>query len=288
MVKNAKDALESDLSNLSKIYAPSRRERESADYLESALKNYVDTSSIDTMNNYVGIKKGKNAKKTILIDAHVDEVTRAAPGAIIPKRDGSIFSGKAMDDRSGCAAMIAVARELSAYDDLNVIYVGAAQEELGTYGAAKVAGDLARAGKKIDLAVALDVIDCYADKKSSNRLGAGISIMQKPAASESASEEDLRALERCYKVAASYGGKYQVSTYNWQGDLQTTDAKQYHDITKAPTLVVSIPCLNMHGYSGEAHGMQATGGTMPEKICMNDLADTVKFTTKLVKSYAKL
>ena len=249
----ARNSLEGNLRNLSKIYAPSRSERPVAEYMERALKDYVDTSSIDDMNNYVGIKKGKNAKKTILIDAHVDEVERANPETIVPKKTGNVFSGKAMDDRSGCTAMIAVARELVSYDDLNVIYVGASKEELGMRGATKIAEELKSQGTKLDLAIALDVIDCYTKEKNhSNKLGEGVTIMQKPGAAESAGEADTKALDLCYDVAASYGGKYQVSTYNWQGDVCTTDAKPYHDIAKAPALVVSIPCLNMHGYSKEA------------------------------------
>lgn len=284
----ARNSLEENLRNLSKIYAPSRSERPAAEYMERALKDCVDTSTIDDMNNYVGIKRGKNAKKTILIDAHVDEVTRANPETIVPKKTGNVFSGKAMDDRSGCAAMIAVAKELSStYDDLNVIYVGASREELGMRGATRIAEELKSEGTKIDLAIALDVIDCYKEKKRSNKLGEGVSIMRKPGTGDGAREADAKALDLCYDVAANYGGKHQVSNYGWQGDVWTTDAKPYHDIAKAPVLVVSIPCLNMHGYSKAADLRPLTGGTAVEKIDMRDLADTVKFTTDLVKAYAR-
>ena len=277
------------MRNLSTLYAPSGRERPVAEYLENALKDYVDTSSIDTMNNYVGIKKGKNAKKTILIDVHTDEVARKEPEKIIFRKEGNLISGKALDDRSGCAAMIAVARELASYDDLNVIYVGASREERGMHmrGAKKVAKDIAGRGMKVDLAIAFDVVNCYDGEKKSNKLGQGVTIMKRQGAFGMARDADRNALDLCYNVAETYGGKCQTSTYKWLSDLWTTDARQYHDLAKASALVVSIPCLNMHGYSSKTGLLHRRGGTLEEKIDTRDLTDTVRFTAGLAKAYAR-
>ena len=306
--KNAKMAkassnksLGQDLRNLSRIYAPSRDERGSAKYMEQALKGYVDESSIDDMNNYVGIKRGKRAKRTVLIDAHVDEVPRANP-KLSPRLQGNIFSGKALDDRSGCAAMIEIAKQLSDYEELNLIYVGAAQEELGKRGAEKLAKEMKARGETVDLAIAIDVIDCYEKRTKTNKLGEGVVLMKKPTGTE-ATRADKKALGLCYAVAVGSGKKYQVSTYSWTGDVKTTDAQPYHDIGGAAALVISIPCLNMHGYAESDAKLSLSqsgtgslgrqlgslkGGMLPERIDMRDLLDTANLTTKIVKAYSRI
>ena len=188
--------------------------------------------------------------------------------------------------------MIEIARELATYDDVNLIYVGAAQEEIGGFGAEKVAKDLKSKGEKIDLAISMDCINFYPENTPKNKMGGGVILLKKPEPNEQGvTKKDRDALNLCYNVAKDSGVNYQEATCSWSWLLPTTEAEAYHSVNNAASLLFGIRCQNMHGYAdGEKHkwrGESPVGGTHPERIDLRDVADTVELTTRLVKAYSK-
>ncbi len=82
-----------------------------------------------------------------------DLVTFARPAGLL--NDTRVFTGKAVDDRSGCAVMVEVMRRLPADTAATVCATAAVQEELGIRGAGPAATRIAP-----DVALAIDVTLC--------------------------------------------------------------------------------------------------------------------------------
>jgi endoglucanase len=82
-----------------------------------------------------------------------DMVTFARPAGLL--NGTRVFTGKAVDDRSGCAVMVEVMRRLPADGAATVVATAAVQEELGIRGAGPAATRIAP-----DVALAIDVTLC--------------------------------------------------------------------------------------------------------------------------------
>ncbi len=61
------------LEELCRLNAPSGNEAPVRDYIISKIKDFADVK-IDALGNIIAFKKGKNSSKTIMVDAHMDEV----------------------------------------------------------------------------------------------------------------------------------------------------------------------------------------------------------------------
>lgn len=61
------------IKKITELYGPSGREEKVRDFIKEEIKDHVDEIKTDKIGNLIAIKKG-NSGKTILFDAHMDEI----------------------------------------------------------------------------------------------------------------------------------------------------------------------------------------------------------------------
>jgi putative aminopeptidase FrvX len=132
------------------------------------------------------------------------------------RRDGAllnrsrVFSGKAVDDRAGCAVMVEVMRMLAGRDlAVSVCATASVQEEIGLRGA-EVAGNRVQP----DVALALDVTVCgdtpgVEFRRSPITLGGGPAIKYFDSGGSNGAPVPRRLTERLEKAADGAGIAYQ-------------------------------------------------------------------------------
>jgi endoglucanase len=158
---------------------------------------------------------------------------------IVPDRklerlgNGDIISGKALDDRLGCAILLKLAEAIK-NPPTNVYYVFTAQEEIGMYGAKTSMWKIdATCAIAADISFATDVSD------SGIMLGKGpvITVKDSDLVANRALVDSLTELAKKKKIP------YQLEV----SDLGTTDAL-YLSITKGglPATAVGVPIRNPH------------------------------------------
>lgn len=148
---------------------------------------------------------------------------------------GDFVSGKALDDRSGIAAMYECAKELSKLKhSADVYFAATSQEERGYIGAKVTTYDI---NPDIGIAIDVDFGDKYAYPDVVNECGKGIEIAVGPAIHP-------ELVEKLMKVADEYKIKYEIDVAPNPGG---TDAYAIN-ITREgiPTLLISIPLRYMH------------------------------------------
>lgn len=166
---------------------------------------------------------------------------------------------KAIDDRSGVAAMYACAKELENINhDLDVYFVSSCQEEVGHRGAKVASYEL-----KPTMAIAIDVTfdsGKLGDDERENKLGEGPVVCIGP-------NVHPRLRKKLMETAKEYNIPYQVEvepgntgTDAW--DIQITGEG-------IPTLLISIPIRYMH--------------TSVEVINMEDIKNTGRIIAKLIE-----
>ena len=145
----------------------------------------------------------------------------------------SIVSGKAMDNRVGCAASIMLAKKMKRRKR-NVTYVFTAQEEMGLYGARVSAFKL-----EGDLAINVDTTPAQDFDDEGTGLGHGPYLTYKDEEFV-ANTALMRKVERALKKKKV---KYQVEV----SDIGTTDALAI-SLSRGgtSTVVISIPVRNIH------------------------------------------
>jgi tetrahedral aminopeptidase len=146
------------------------------------------------------------------------------------------LAAPAMDDRSACALLVSVMRDLPATKN-TVVAVFSTQEEVGTRGAQTAAYSV-----EPDEGVALDVTLCGdvpEDRKLAVNLGAGpaVKIMDAHSISNPELVERLfaaakRAKVACQREVLPYGGTDAGAMQRTRGGM--------------PVCTVSIPCRNVH------------------------------------------
>jgi len=156
-----------------------------------------------------------------------------------PVEQNGIVISKALDDRSGCAVLVELARRRPETDN-EIYYVFTVQEEVGLRGARTAAFAL-----KPDLAVAVDVAgtsDTPKCRHGSLELGGGPAIKVK----DNSLIAHPRIRERLVDCARENGIPYQLEVSEKGG----TDAGSIH-ITAGgiPSGVVSIPARFIHSPS---------------------------------------
>ncbi len=123
---------------------------------------------------------------------------------------GRVFTGKAVDDRAGCAVMVEVMRRLADHAvDATVCATASVQEEVGLRGA-----EVAGARIQPDVALALDVTVCGDTpgvdfRRSPIKLGAGPAIKYYDAADWSGAPVPRRLTRRLEEAADGAGIAYQ-------------------------------------------------------------------------------
>ena len=158
---------------------------------------------------------------------------------IVPERklevlgNGSIISGKALDDRLGCAILIKLAESVRD-PDIDIYYVFTAQEEIGMYGART-------SMYKIDASCAIAVDISFATDFSALgiQLGKGPVITVK--------DSDLVANRALVDSLIELAKKRRIPYQLEVSDIGTTDAL-YLSISKGglPATAVGVPIRNPH------------------------------------------
>jgi putative aminopeptidase FrvX len=241
-----------DLLELTRLYGPSRSERPVAEYLVERLSPYLDECYIDEHNNFIGVKKGSGP--TVLVDAHIDEVSHLDP-SYEPQLEGTRLRAKALDDRVGVAVLMDVARSLQGREGGPTVYlVGAAMEEIGKVGAGYVAEKL-----RADYAIAVDAT--YLDRVE---MGGGPVVTRAP------DDVPHRATDALF--AANEGRPTQVSPYSYSFDLRTTDGEPYFD-AEMDTAVLSVVVDNMHH--------------IPETTDVRDVAATAELVKRTIEELGR-
>jgi putative aminopeptidase FrvX len=177
-----------------------------------------------------------------------DLVTFARPAGIL--NGGRVFSGKAVDDRAGCAVMVEAMRRLPADAGATVVGVAAVQEELGIRGAGPAAERV-----RPDIALAIDVTLCgdtpgIEFSRLPIRLGAGpaIKYFDWAPASGYGSAVPRRLTDRLERAAAA-------AKIDFQREVLLGGATDAWGIAAAGVLTgcVSIPSRYIHSAVGVVH-----------------------------------
>lgn len=158
---------------------------------------------------------------------------------IVPERkmevlgNSNIISGKALDDRLGCAILIQLAKAVK-YPKTDVYYAFTAQEEIGMYGAKT-------SMYKIDAswAIAVDISFATDTTDSGIQMGKGPVITIK--------DSDLIANRGLVDHIVSLAKKRRIPYQLEVSDIGTTDAL-YMSISKGgiPATAVGVPIRNPH------------------------------------------
>lgn len=165
---------------------------------------------------------------------------------IIPERkavelgSSNIISGKALDDRLGCAILIKLAETVNRPPS-DIYYVFTSQEEIGMYGAKTTMWDLeATCGIAVDISFATDFSD------SGIILGKGPVITLK--------DSDLIANRQLVDSLTSIAKKKKIPYQLEVSDMGTTDALSL-SISKGglPATAVGVPIRNPHSTISIAH-----------------------------------
>ena len=154
------------------------------------------------------------------------------------------YTGKAFDDRAGCAVVIEALRRLAEHGHPNQLFVTATvQEEIGLRGA-QTAANVVRpdVGITIEGGVSGDVPVSHPDE-SQARLGGGPSMFLYDASS--LPNRRLLALTR--EVARNAGIALQVDLVEGYGE---NSAQIQRSGTGAPTVNIGVPVRYMHAHVG--------------------------------------
>ena len=170
------------------------------------------------------------------------------------------ISGKSVDDRSGCVALIEVAKNIKSQGipDKNIIILLASGEELGNRGA-----KIGAFGKEIDEAIIIDVSFGFTpncDKSKCGEIGKGAMIGVSPILDKDMRNNLINLAEKC-------NIPYQLEAMN---GLTSTDADVVTITeTGVKTALISIPIKYMH--------------TPIETVCLSD----IKAVADLINEYLK-
>lgn len=168
-------------------------------------------------------------------------VAPATPFAVQP--GGEVVSGKAFDDRAGCAVAIEVAEALHSAHPNTVVVAASAQEELGCRGT-RTTCHLARP----DVAIVLETPPAddaagMARESAQGRMGGGVQIRRR----DTTAMCNPRLCDLAAEVAERRGIPFQVAVRRGGG----TDAKEIHLFEHGvPTVVLGVPVRYIHAPMG--------------------------------------
>jgi len=142
---------------LTEIPAPSGHEEKRAEYLKKEFKSAgLDRVYVDPSGNAIGIWKGEDAGKNIILSAHLDTVFQGV-WKIKVKREGNLLQAPGVgDDTANLINMLWSLRALkqAGFEPANTYYfIGTVGEEVGLVG---MRDFLERATENFDILLALD------------------------------------------------------------------------------------------------------------------------------------
>lgn len=207
---------------------------------------------MEDMSIDVGMNK-EEATKLITVGDFINVRRKCTP--LI----NEFVTGKALDDRSGIAAMFECAKELKKLKhSADVYFVATTQEERGSKGAAVMTYDI---NPDIGIAIDVDFGDKYAYPEAVSECGKGIEITVGP-------NFHHELTEKFMEIADEYKINYEIDVAaNGQG----TDGSAIQISREGiPTLLVSIPLKYMH--------------TSTEVICYKDVIEAGKMMALFIAS----
>lgn len=148
-----------DLITLTEIEAPPFKETERATAFKAMLdKVGMDKSWIDEVGNVIGLKKGSDGNRVVVLDAHLDTVFPEGTDVTVKKKGDTLFAPGIGDDTRGLAMLLAIAKAMNKTElkpKADIWFVGSVGEEgLGDLRGVK---HLFREGApKIDSWIAID------------------------------------------------------------------------------------------------------------------------------------
>ncbi len=158
--------------------------------------------------------------------------------------DGSVYMGKAFDDRVGVAVMVEVMQHFAAASHPNILFgTATVMEEVGLRGAKTAA-------EKVDpdVAIILEIDFCgdvpgIRPEESSVKLGGGPSLVLL----EARMIPNILFRDLAIETAREQGIPLQFSAWS----VGSTDGGQIHlHRTGVPTIVLGVPARHIHGHSG--------------------------------------
>jgi len=161
-----------DLIALTEIEAPPFKESKRAVAFQAMLdKAGVDKSWIDEVGNVIGLKKGTERNRVVVLDAHLDTVFPEGTDVTVKKKGDTLYAPGIGDDTRGLAMLLAIAKAMDRVKiqpKADIWFVGTVGEEgLGDLRGVK---HLFREGApKIDSWIAID--GGYAGRISNAGLG---------------------------------------------------------------------------------------------------------------------
>lgn len=188
-------------------------------------KLYVDTG----LSRKDLIRAGVSVGSPIIPEMH-----------LAPLGGDHVVSGKALDNRTGCAVLLEAARLLRSSKH-SITYLFTVQEEVGLYGAKTALATLNPAW-----AIAVDTTNAEDTTATGKGIGKGPGITIKDAEFIA----DPKLVERLQALAKKHRIPYQLEV----NDVGTTDALSI-SLTRGgvPTAVLSIPVRNLHSTASIVH-----------------------------------
>lgn len=123
---------------ITEINAPSRHEKERANYIEGLLRKYnLETIRYDSAGNLIAVRKGTAGGPVVVIDSHLDTVFQPGLKIKATVRDGRVYAPGVGDDTRNIEAMLATIRALDAAKIKtrgDLIFLFTTDEEVGMSG----------------------------------------------------------------------------------------------------------------------------------------------------------
>lgn len=118
---------------LTEIPAPPFAEQERARQFVQMLQTIgVDSVWTDEVGNVIALRKGKNGKRTVALDAHLDTVFPEGTDVKVRISGDTLFAPGVGDDTRGLAILLAVLKTLNDNKigtDANILFIGSVGEE---------------------------------------------------------------------------------------------------------------------------------------------------------------
>ncbi len=157
--------------------------------------------------------------------------------------NGSLYMGKAWDDRVGCAMIVDVLRALSETEHPNTVFgVGTAQEEVGLRGATTSSYSVdPDVGFALEVSIARDTPG--SSDQATEALGAGVSIL----IYDGSMIPNRRLRDLVISIAEEENIPYHFSSISGGG----TDSGSIHLSRRGvPSLTIGVPTRYIHSHVG--------------------------------------
>ena len=122
-----------DLILLTEIEAPPFKETKRAEAFKAMLdKAEIDKSWVDEVGNVIGLKKGTEGNRVIVLDAHLDTVFPEGTDVTVKKKGDTLYAPGIGDDTRGLAMLLAIAKSMHQTElksKADIWFVGTVGEE---------------------------------------------------------------------------------------------------------------------------------------------------------------